>query len=1082
LAVVGEAYVIVRAITNRVRPEIERSFSGLGGVGERAGDDVGQGFRRGLNRSGDPFRDLTSRAEASRIKLRQLTNIAFFLQPALAGLAGAVGALGGGLIILGAAAGSAARSLVALGGVFAALIQGAITLKLAFSGVGEAYAAGARGSAGAANSARNEAAALRRLAEARENLKRLIEEEAPRELEKARRRAADAADSAADAVLSAERAERRYAESQKEVLDATEALNKARETARERIQQLRFAVEGAAISEKRARLEFEKARETLQRVQDLPPNSRARQEAELAFAQAELNLRKAIDSNSDLKKEEEQATRAGVEGSDEVVRAKERLAKATQSEVDAAIDASRAWRDAAKAQRDAAEAAADAAAGGRVERELNRRIAAARQAVKDAEEALKDAAGGVDAFGQAMQKLSPEAQRFVNYLLSIQKEIEKLRAAAGRKLFPQLEIAIQNFVEKLFPRLIPLLEGTGDAIGAVAVQFSEALTSGENLDTLERVWKNNDGLIRNLGAAATNLAQIILILLDAAEPVITAFGEWAKANTEARLSILQTTKGFNEARDNFERGASTFSQFVRIFKNIGEAFGFIGEAINAPGGPKDTVLGFLETSSAAWRDGLEKQLKSGSLQEKFQGLANNFNSIIGAITAIGGALLDVGSQPGIGQLFESIKKAVGPFRDIGVELAKEDGPVAKLGLFIEKVAELTKVLTESGAIESFFDTLNFLLDGVISALGSDLAQAILENIGPILATVAAFGIFYRSIRFIAEALTGWILLFRQIWSGASIVFSSLANGSIPIATGLRVIFYILRALLGPIGLIIAALVLAWQNSENFRNAVMAFFGAIWDVIKGIWEGLEPVFGELGSGFEGIGEVIGDVFSLLGDWWSILLGIITPIVGAIFGLIGGTITALVNVISAAVNIVSGIFNFIKGLVLSLVALFTGEWDAAFAAFGKAGEGFLNAFRAIGRAAGAVINGVINGFIDAWNGFADRFKFKLPQWLGGGEVSLPRINWRANFLQLAKGGIVPSTPGGMLAVIGEAGRKERVEPLDPDGLSRRDKAMIDMLSGGGRGTTINVYPSPGMDERELADMVSRRLAYEMRRGVM
>jgi hypothetical protein len=70
---------------------------------------------------------------------------------------------------------------------------------------------------------------------------------------------------------------------------------------------------------------------------------------------------------------------------------------------------------------------------------------------------------------------------------------------------------------------------------------------------------------------------------------------------------------------------------------------------------------------------------------------------------------------------------------------------------------------------------------------------------------------------------------------------------------------------------------------------------------------------------------------------------------------------------------------------------------------------------------------------------------------------------------------------MAVIGEAGRPERVEPLDADGLSKRDKAMIDYMSGGtGRGITLNVYPSAGMDERELANLVSRQLAYQMRKG--
>ena len=84
-------------------------------------------------------------------------------------------------------------------------------------------------------------------------------------------------------------------------------------------------------------------------------------------------------------------------------------------------------------------------------------------------------------------------------------------------------------------------------------------------------------------------------------------------------------------------------------------------------------------------------------------------------------------------------------------------------------------------------------------------------------------------------------------------------------------------------------------------------------------------------------------------------------------------------------------------------------------------------------------------------------------------------------MALGGTVLPSPGGLLARIGEAGRAERVEPLDPDGLSKRDKAMIQLLSGGaGSGVTVNVYPSAGMNERELASVVSRQLALQFRTG--
>jgi hypothetical protein len=46
--------------------------------------------------------------------------------------------------------------------------------------------------------------------------------------------------------------------------------------------------------------------------------------------------------------------------------------------------------------------------------------------------------------------------------------------------------------------------------------------------------------------------------------------------------------------------------------------------------------------------------------------------------------------------------------------------------------------------------------------------------------------------------------------------------------------------------------------------------------------------------------------------------------------------------------------------------------------------------------------------------------------------------------------------------------------------KDKAMIDFLSGGAGGSTFNVYPSQGMDEVELASVVSRKVAWNVRRG--
>lgn len=74
-------------------------------------------------------------------------------------------------------------------------------------------------------------------------------------------------------------------------------------------------------------------------------------------------------------------------------------------------------------------------------------------------------------------------------------------------------------------------------------------------------------------------------------------------------------------------------------------------------------------------------------------------------------------------------------------------------------------------------------------------------------------------------------------------------------------------------------------------------------------------------------------------------------------------------------------------------------------------------------------------------------------------------------LAQGAIVSPTPGGSLVRVGEAGRPERVDPIQRNGLTARDEALIRMLTGqltGGGGNDVNVNVSLG--ERSLEAFVT------------
>ena len=84
-------------------------------------------------------------------------------------------------------------------------------------------------------------------------------------------------------------------------------------------------------------------------------------------------------------------------------------------------------------------------------------------------------------------------------------------------------------------------------------------------------------------------------------------------------------------------------------------------------------------------------------------------------------------------------------------------------------------------------------------------------------------------------------------------------------------------------------------------------------------------------------------------------------------------------------------------------------------------------------------------------------------------------------MANGGTVFPSNGGTIVQVAEAGRAERIEPLDDNGISERDKAWAELYAGAPRGdVTINVYQLPGEDPEAFAERISRILSRDMRQG--
>jgi hypothetical protein len=232
----------------------------------------------------------------------------------------------------------------------------------------------------------------------------------------------------------------------------------------------------------------------------------------------------------------------------------------------------------------------------------------------------------------------------------------------------------------------------------------------------------------------------------------------------------------------------------------------------------------------------------------------------------------------------------------------------------------------------------------------------------------------------------------------------------------------------------------------------------------------------------VAQIMENVVPILG----VLAAIFVPIIEFVVKLISNITKFLVPILRILIGIFAAVVavlaNTLIPIVGAVVSVFTGGWS-------DIGKHFKTAINnMIG-----LVEGFVNFFIDGINKIIDGFagiKFNVPKWvplIGGQSFSLniPKIQ-KIRLPRLAEGGVVFPQTGGVLAQIAEAGRAERVEPLDSSGLSQRDRAIIEQLASGSGSTPIvvnmTVNPSEGMNEQELAAVISRQLAFQFRKGAI
>lgn len=682
MALVGEAHVIIRADTSLFQKEIEKALQGVrndvGKLGKDIGRDLSKNINSGSSKKG-PFDNFLKDAERAKDKFNSLIKKGYAIGPVMSGAASAISDVAQGLFAVGSAVGAAAPALVALPGIFAAIAQGALTAKIAFGGVMKGIQALNKQKTGAGTDTGQGAANQRAIEDARKRLAKVYQGTAEQ-----------------------------MAAANDKVRKAQNSLNQAYQEGAEALQQLGFNAEDAALAQDKAAIQLERARESLLRTQDVPVDSRARREAEIAFKEAELNYRQAKDKSNDLAKAQEYAAKTGIEGTKEVISAKQELAQAEA--------------DRAKTERDNAQDIADAQLA--LQRALEDAAKKANKAASSTNDLLKD--------------LSKEARAFALHVADMRDKFLELRHAAGKELFGPLTIALDKMVNSLFPVLRPILTAMGGVVGRLAQQFATMLTRVQNLDIFKRVFGGtNLKVMENVGDALVAMAEAALNVLDAARPLVLTFSKWIQHLTNTiRLSAI-LSNGSGALTDKFNGAGEAAKKLGKLVKNTWQAFSPFGKAAKEAG---FMIIDAFNDAMVKMKEFGKAGLYSGDLEKHFKDVATNIIAIGHFLGEVIKMFFELGGNPGVKAFMDQISLIPGLLTPI---MQNMTGMGETFGKFLVSVATLITKFAETGGIELFFSILTKAVDAVSKLFNNELVMKVFGFLAALHGVTLALGVLSK---------------------------------------------------------------------------------------------------------------------------------------------------------------------------------------------------------------------------------------------------------------------------------------------------------------------------------------------------
>ncbi|MWA08728.1 peptidoglycan DD-metalloendopeptidase family protein [Streptomyces sp. BA2] len=457
-----------------------------------------------------------------------------------------------------------------------------------------------------------------------------------------------AADRQRDAAERVAQAEDSLADAQRTARQAQQDLTQARKDAVLELAELSTRLAGAQLSERDAVLSVQEARDRLRATQAVGSKATLlqQQRAQLAYDQAVQRLKEQKDETKNLAAEKKAADKAGVEGSDTVKSAQERLAgaqrnvgdqqtalakahqEAAQQQIQGTRDIAAAQAKVSEAQRNAARTQEDGARSvARAQREVTQAAKESAEGVSRAQEQLaqarmsaadsiasaerqiasasQQAAGGVDQaavaqakYQEALAKLTPSARATFDAFVSLKGAFGDWSKSLQPQVMPIFTRAL-NGLKNSLPGLTPFVKAAADAIG----ELQDRASRGFKSEGWKEFKTDLAGAVRpaiiGMGIAFGNLFKGMGGIVQAFLPHMDSISARMQGIT-ARFATWGTSLKGSPAFERFlAYSAEQGPIMARALGDISSAFYQVARALAPLSGPILEILGSLARGLAS---------------------------------------------------------------------------------------------------------------------------------------------------------------------------------------------------------------------------------------------------------------------------------------------------------------------------------------------------------------------------------------------------------------------------------------------------------------------------------------------------